>query len=271
MEESHPQDVPAVRIAFRVGYLGGGFFGSQVQAEDRTVEGEFIAACIRTELFSDPREARFLAAGRTDRGVHARSQVFSFSTRNPDRACSVLDWQLPPDIWIGGYARVDPAFHPRFDALTRTYRYYFREPHLDMDAMNQAARIFEGVHDFSPYARTSGKDPVRNLISAKVFYEEGFTVLEVCAESFLWHMVRFMASALCRVGSGRALPESIGDRLSGTHCPALSPAPPEGLILWDIEYGFPFNPLARGRRSGMHLESERQHHRLMWRICEVLR
>ncbi|MDD1716252.1 MAG: tRNA pseudouridine(38-40) synthase TruA [Methanolinea sp.] len=271
MEESHPQDVAAVRTAFRVGYLGGGFFGSQVQAKDRTVEGEFIAACIRTELFSDPREAKFLAAGRTDRGVHARSQVFSFVTPYPDRACSVLDWQLPPDIWIGGYARVDPEFHPRFHALSRTYRYYFIEPELDADAMGLAARAFEGSHDFSRFARTSGKDPVRNIVSAGVFYDEDFIVFEVCAESFLWHMVRYMASALSGVGTGQSPPESIGERLSGTRCPALSPAPPEGLILWDIEYGIPFNSLARGQRSGRHLESERQHHRLMSHICEVLR
>lgn len=271
MEESHPQDVPAVRLAFRVGYLGDRFFGSQVQAEDRTVEGEFIAACIRTELFSDPHEARFLAAGRTDRGVHARSQVYSFSTRNPDRACCVLDWQLPPDIWIGGYAKVDPEFHPRFHALTRTYRYYFGDPELDADTMNRAARAFVGMHDFSRFARTSGKDPERNVISAEVFQEKGFIVLEVRAESFLWHMVRFMASALCKVGAGQASTESIGHRLAGTHSLALSPAPPEGLVLWEVEYGFPFNPLPMGRRQGMHLESERRHHRLMQRICEVLR
>ncbi|MCG7854592.1 MAG: tRNA pseudouridine(38-40) synthase TruA, partial [Methanoregulaceae archaeon] len=75
-----------MRLAFRTAYLGDRFYGSQVQAEERTVEGEFIAACQRMELFTDPRDARFLAAGRTDRGVHAKSQVYAFTTLFPERA-----------------------------------------------------------------------------------------------------------------------------------------------------------------------------------------
>ena len=81
----------------------------------------------RLKLFSDWRAAGFLSAGRTDRGVHARGQVIAFSTEFPDRAIKALNIQLPPDIWCTAYSEVLPAFHPRYDARSRTYRYYFSE------------------------------------------------------------------------------------------------------------------------------------------------
>ncbi len=122
---NHPADAPPVRLAFRVSYLGSRFYGSQMQAASRTVEGEFVAACQRMSLFDDWRKAGFLSAGRTDRGVHARGQVIAFSTYAPERARTVINTQLPPDLWCTAYAEVAPEFHPRYDARSRTYRYYF--------------------------------------------------------------------------------------------------------------------------------------------------
>ena len=69
-----------MRVAVRFGYLGDHFAGSQLQPAGRTVEGEFIDACVRLGLFSDRRDARVAFAGRTDRGVHARGQVAALST-----------------------------------------------------------------------------------------------------------------------------------------------------------------------------------------------
>ena len=89
MEENETKNAAPVRLAFRVGYLGDRYFGSQMQAKERTVEGEFVASCERLGLFSDYRDAGFLAAGRTDRGVHARGQVFAFSTHLPARAIEI--------------------------------------------------------------------------------------------------------------------------------------------------------------------------------------
>lgn len=85
MAEAQRQD-NKVRLAFRIGYLGDGFYGSQYQPDRRTVEGEVINACLRGGLFSDPRSARLTISGRTDRGVHSRSQIIAFSTSLPDRA-----------------------------------------------------------------------------------------------------------------------------------------------------------------------------------------
>jgi len=257
MEEDLAQDHPEVtRLAFRCGYIGDRFSGSQVQPGARTVEGEFIAACLRLSLFPDPRSGRFQAAGRTDRGVHARGQVFSVSTPFPERAINLLRYHLPPDLWVTGFARVAPDFHPRHRAIHRTYRYFFGETCLDVQSMDRAARAFEGTFDFSLFARPDGKDPVRTVLSARVFEESGIVVFEVRAGSFLWHMVRYMASALRLVGTGEADEKLVSSRLSGDACGRLSPAPPGGLVLWDVSYGFPFHPLDAGKKARMYLERE---------------
>ncbi|OPX68364.1 MAG: tRNA pseudouridine synthase A [Methanoregulaceae archaeon PtaB.Bin056] len=269
MEEVHQGDAAPLRLAFRCGYLGDGFAGSQMQPGLRTVEGEFVSACMHLGLFSSHRDARFLAAGRTDRGVHARAQVFSFSTAVPHRAISALGRRLPPDIWITGYAMVAAGFHPRHHAISRTYRYYFMERDLDLDAMARAARLFEGFHDFSLFARVEGRDPFRKVISASVFREQGLCIFEVRAESFLWHMVRYMAAALFLEGTGAGGEEIISDRMGGDAGARLAPAPPDGLVLWDIEYPFAFVPLPRDERPARFLVGRMAHHRRMTRVLEA--
>ena len=148
--EEDKKDNPArpapVRLAFRVSYLGSRFFGSQMQASGRTVEGEFIAACRRLNLFDDWRQANFQSAGRTDRGVHARGQVIAFTTGSPERAISTINLQLPPDLWCSAYAEVPAEFHPRYDARSRTYRYYFSEVPQNIGEMEKASRLFLGIH-----------------------------------------------------------------------------------------------------------------------------
>lgn len=263
MEEIHPRDASPVRLAFQTGYLGDRFFGSQVQADARTVEGDFMAACIRMELFSTPHDGRFQAAGRTDRGVNARAQVFSFSTLYPERAVAALNWQLPPDIWVTGYAPVDSSFNPRKEAVSRTYRYYFSEQDLDVQAMDRASRLFEGSHDFSLFARVEGKDPVRTVSSSRVFMEHGYCVFEVSAGSFLWHMVRNMASSLLLVGTRVQSEGLIQSRLEGDTSSRISPAAPEGLVLWDVSFCFPFLPLTVDTRSREYLKKRRVYHKRM--------
>jgi tRNA pseudouridine38-40 synthase len=258
-----------VRLAFRTGYIGDHFFGSQMQGNDRTVEGEFVSACVRSGIFSDHREARFLAAGRTDRGVHARGQVFALSTEVPERAVSVLNWQLPKDAWVTGFAEVDEAFNPRFRALRRTYRYYFGERDLDTESMAEACPLFCGCHDFSSFARVENKDPARNVLDARVFPDRELACFEVTAESFLWHMVRYMAAALLLVGLGEWTPEDIQERLKDGRIRPLSPAPSRHLVLWDVDCGLTFSSLPAGRSADL-VKGLRDDHAVMTRICELL-
>jgi len=263
-----------MRLAFRVAYLGDSFFGSQVQADRRTVEGEMIAAAGRLALFGDWREARFAFAGRTDRGVHARAQVAAFDTPHSARARSALNLQLPRDCWCTGVAEVPESFHPRYDARSRTYRYFFPRIRLDREAMACTARHFLGLHDFSRFARVEGKDPRRKILSARVFddgsADGGFTCFEVTAESFLWQMVRSMAGALLSVGTGELDEEGVKGLLA---CPAGErhpPAPSSGLILWEVDCGISFEPLPRSPRSSAFLNTVRTHHEVMARVTSLL-
>jgi tRNA pseudouridine38-40 synthase len=260
-----------MKLAFRVSYIGTRFFGSQMQAAHRTVEGEFVAACRRLDLFADFREAGFLSAGRTDRGVHARGQVVAFSTEYPDRAISALNIQLPPDCWCTGYAEVPYEFHPRYDALSRTYRYYFAAPVTDITAMARAAQDFSGSHNFTNLARVKEKNPHRTVLAIRVAEEEGFVYLEVTADSFLWHQVRCMATALWQVGAGEVEKDSIPLLLKQEDERAIPPAPAEGLILWETDCRLIFTPMSVDNRSASYLEYLRRHHALMERVCGALR
>lgn len=259
-----------MRLAFRLAYLGDGFFGSQVQADRRTVEGEVAAACLRLALFGDWREARLAFAGRTDRGVHARGQVFAFDTAEPDRARSALNVQLPRDCWCTGVADVPGDFHPRYDARSRTYRYFFPKAPLDRDAMAAAAGLFTGRHDFSRLARVEGKDPVRNVLAARVLDDRGFTCLEVTAESFLWQMVRGMAGALAALGQGQLGEDGLRGLLDGSPGERFPPAPSSGLVLWEVDCGIAFAPLERSPRSTAFISTVRGHHEVMARITSIL-
>jgi tRNA pseudouridine38-40 synthase len=267
----HPVDAPPVRLAFRVSYLGSRFYGSQMQSASRTVEGEFVSACQRLSLFDDWRKAGFLSAGRTDRGVHARGQVIAFSTSAPERARMVVNTQLPPDLWCTAFSDVPPEFHPRYDAKSRTYRYYFPKRPDQPDTMDRAAQQFLGSHNFSNFARVKDKNPYRNILAARVGEEDGFVFLEVKAESFLWHQVRCMASALLLVGEGESDESSIAGLLKADAVRPLQPAPAEGLILWDTDCGITWTPLTLEGQSGAFMDHLVRHHALMEKVCRVLK
>ena len=260
-----------VRLAFRVSYLGSRFFGSQMQATCRTVEGDFVATCQRLDLFSDWRKAGFLCAGRTDRGVHACGQVIAFTTGFPDRAIQTLNLQLPPDCWCTGYAEVAQEFHPRYDAKSRTYRYYFSTAPHDIVAMGRAAQLFKGYHNFTNFARVRDKNPWRNILEISTGEEGGFVYLEVKAGSFLWHQVRCMATALLQVGEGEADETFIPSLLHGEVKQALQPAPAEGLVLFDTDCGIDWTPMQIAERSATHMDHVVRHHVLMAKVCRVLR
>jgi tRNA pseudouridine38-40 synthase len=146
-----------------VEYDGTDFLGYQIQPRDRTVQGEIEKALSKITQ----SEIRIDGAGRTDAGVHATGQVIAFNTawrhlvEDLQRA---LNATLPSDIIINNLRIVDESFHPRFDALSRTYQYsiinqpwpnvlkqryeYHVRLKLDISAMRQASRFLLGSHDF---------------------------------------------------------------------------------------------------------------------------
>ncbi len=248
-----------------LGYDGTEFFGSQRQPERRTVQREIEAALAQLT----GQDVRLVFAGRTDRGVHALGQVASgpVSWRRDDEALRfALDSLTPDDISITGVRTVDEAFHARFSARSRVYRYriwcgavppvfarrfaWHERANLNLATMNAAATALLGTQDFASFAGDglgipgSGVDCTRTVLAAQwrslpEQWEPGGTIVEfeIRANGFLPHMVRNIVGNLCLVGRGRATPEWFEDLISRRdRRHAEAPAPPQGLVLWSVEY-----------------------------------
>lgn len=263
--------MPSFRLT--LSYDGTDFAGSQVQPDQRTVQGELDRALA---AFGAPGRSVF--AGRTDRGVHAVGQVVAVrlaSWRGDDDAFArALGARLPDDVAIVSGLRCGEAFHPRFDATWREYRFWIapgvvspflrryawlpRAP-VDVAAMADGAQRLVGVHDFASFASGGEGVPwseraqrprgtVRHLLRCECRerfvhpgpgVEPAARVLEirVVADAFLPRMVRNISGALVEVGQGRQQPEWIEEILRAKDRRLGSVvAPPHGLTLWRVGY-----------------------------------
>jgi tRNA pseudouridine38-40 synthase len=261
-----------MRVVFRLGWWGAGFAGSQRQPGARTVEGELIAACLRTKVFEDADAAGFSLSGRTDRGVHARGQVGALTTAHPERVGTVLNRALPDDIWVTEVGPAPDGWHPRYDVRSRTYRYFFPDPDLDRVAMDRAAARFVGEHDFTRLCRSGGKHPIRRVLASSVLEGETGPVFEVTAWSYLWHQVRCMASVLEAIGRGERDGDEVVALLDGSARRNPPPAPADALVLWNVDAGIDLSPLPPGDEGfGAFLDATANRHRAQAGIAQVLK
>ena len=228
-----------MRIALKVGYIGTDYHGFQIQPDVKTIETELFAALKKLDHIKSPREANYIASGRTDKGVHALGQVIAFDTPIPGLAIPrAINSNLPGTIWTWARAEVPDDFDPRRNAKSRQYM-YIMPGKFDNSLLSSASRLIAGTHDFSNFV-TPEKE--RNS-STKLYYLNArtvgeFTILDIRADHFLWHMVRKIAAAIKLVASGkRDIPwlEKMLQPLQFHE--ALAPAPAHGLILKNVEYG----------------------------------
>lgn len=224
-----------MRYALKVYYDGRGFYGSQVQPERRTVEGELLAAL--KAYRANP--VGFSAAGRTDRGVSALGSVFAV-TLDRELKVRALNSLLPRDMAVIGMQEVPEDFHPRYEALGRVYKYFLPYQGHDTKAMRSAARLLEGEHDFRNFAVMDGRNPVRRLDGITMRRVGGFVVLTFRGRSFLRQMVRRLVTALALCGRGELAEAELRRYMESEASRKLPPAEPEGLILWEVRYPFQF-------------------------------
>jgi tRNA pseudouridine38-40 synthase len=244
-----------------VAYDGTEFEGFQRQSNGRrTVQGELEDA-LRRLGWTEPS---LRAAGRTDRGVHARGQVVAFGLawrHGPLRLTRALNSELPPDVAVRSTARVPDGFHPRYAALSRRYAYQLygeatrdplRErrawrvwPAPDLDRMRGACRSLLGQHDFGAFGSPpgSGSNSVRRVIKAEWSDGDDGWIFRIEADAFLFRMVRRIVSALVSVGQGRTSFEAFDDLLKNPgqrwH---LGLAPAHGLCLEEVMFGSDAEP-----------------------------
>ena len=247
-----------MRIALGIEYDGSDFSGWQAQVGCKTVQGLLEAAL--SKVAAEP--IAVFCAGRTDAGVHASGQVVHFDTQ----AARVLKaWVfgtntlLPPSISVRWAVVVDDAFHARFSAVARRYRYViYNQPvrsallvrraslhfqPLDVTRMQNAANYLLGEHDFSSLrsSRCESKTPMRTVHEITVLRQGDLVSFEIEANAFLHHMVRNIAGLLMRVGAGFAEPEWIGEVIAAKdRRAAAETATPNGLYLMQVRYKAPY-------------------------------
>ena len=234
-------------------FVGTRYRGWQVQANARSVQGELQRAL--TEAAERPPRELY-GSGRTDAGVHALHQVAhaDLETRlRPDRLLWRVNEALPADIHVLDLRPADRRFHARHSALGRSYLYQvsrrrtaFAKPFvwwvkdaLDTRPMAEAARSFQGLHDFRSF---TDKDPEEGSTKVKVdsveVAETGALVLvRIRGSHFLWKMVRRMVGVLVEVGRGALPPGEVELLLrQASRAPAALTAPPSGLFLEKVLY-----------------------------------
>ncbi len=241
-----------IRLRIDVAYRGRDFHGWQIQPELRTVQGELRRQCSR--LLGRP--ATPVGAGRTDAGVNAVGQVAHLDTATEDEARRVmgaLPRLMPADIQVTGISRVSPHFNARFSAVARRYGYrlffghdIFREFEwqvffdLDREAMDRAAAVFLGAHDFSSFCRTASLKEAGNVCDVDLCHlewRERSAIFHVRANRFLHHMVRIMVGTLVEIGQGSKPVDAMAEILSARdRSRAGRMAPAQGLFLEEVTY-----------------------------------
>lgn len=226
------------RVALKIAYLGTEYYGFQRQPGLTTVEGEILSALEEVGVVNNINNCGFQIAGRTDRGVHALGNVISFLTENRFILNQIND-VLPRSIRILARTNVPPGFKARY-AQKRHYRYLLVEPpfgeSFNLQDIVEASNSFKGTHNFRNFSKRSERNPVRTIKDVEISKEKDFLRIDVVGESFLWNMVRKIVSVLLMVGEGEIKPEDIGEYFNPENELPIRPAPPEGLILMDVEY-----------------------------------
>ncbi len=245
------------RIKLTLSYDGTDFYGWQVQPGLPTIQGTL------EEILSgiEGKPVKVTGSGRTDAGVHALAQVAAVTLENPiplPNLRKAVNRLLPPAIRVLDTATVHQDFHPRRDAISKTYeyrifraevcppfekRYVHHHPYpLDLDAMRGLAPLFEGEHDFTAFAAADdsdrlGRSKVRRVFSSRIASEEDRLIYEVRGSGFLKHMVRNIVGTLLEAGKGNLGREGLMRLLDAPPgCKAGPTAPPSGLFLIRVDY-----------------------------------
>jgi tRNA pseudouridine38-40 synthase len=250
-----------MRFALAIEYSGHAFCGFQSQPSGCGVQDALERAI--GAVADHP--VTVTAAGRTDAGVHAVSQIIHFET----------DAQRSDTAWVRGvnahlpaaaavlWARAVPEdFHARFAAQARHYTYllltraerpgllagyagWYHQP-LDVSAMSTAAALLLGTHDFSAFraAECQAKSPVKTLTRADVVQQGPLLHFDFSANAFLHHMVRNIVGALIRVGAGKQDPHWLAELLAARdRARGAATFAADGLYLagatYDARFGLP--------------------------------
>ena len=243
------------RIKLTLSYIGTAYGGWQRQINRDTVQ-ERIESAI---FLLTKQKVSVQGSGRTDAGVHAVAQVAHFDDESAlpiKNFVTGINHFLPADIRIEKAEEVSADFHARFSAKEKTYCYYiydgdyekaimlnralFVKGKLDAKKMNEASKAFLGEHDFKSFMST-GADTVTSIRTVKavsVRKRNGFFVIEITANGFLYNMVRLIAGTLIRAGKGEIDFDGVKKLIELADKEAVKEVmPAHGLYLKSVKYG----------------------------------
>ena len=241
-------------IALKLMYVGTAYHGWQVQKNAVTVE-ETLDKALSTVVC---HPVKCTGAGRTDAGVHAETYIANFRTpsRLPcDRIPLAVNTRLPDDIVVVKATEVPEDFNAIGSCIKKEYTYriynsrlgnafyvnraWFYPKHLDEDVMQRAADCFVGTHDFSA-VRAVGTDvrsPIRTVYYFDISRTGDLIECRVCANGFLYNMVRAMVGTCVYAAEGKFAPEEVSAILESKNRTAAGPTvPPGGLYMTKLWY-----------------------------------
>ena len=239
---------------FKIKFDGHSFHGWQIQDNAMTVQGEITDAFER--IFQ--RKVTINGCSRTDSSVHANEFCFNAKIETPmseDRMINALNAVLPKSISVFDCRKVKESFHARYDCKKKEYiykilnskypdpfyldrAYYYKHP-LDEKVLCKQAQSFVGTHDFSAFCASgsSVKTTVRTVYYCTVERENDLVILRICADGFLYNMVRIIAGTLLDISRGKIENGSIADIIKSKNREnAGVTAQPQGLYLNKVFY-----------------------------------
>jgi len=230
-----------MRIALKIAYDGISFHGYARQPNLKTVEGEIINTLIKNKFINNPKEALFRSASRTDKGASSFGNIVAFNTDTDTSHLLEECNERLDNIILFGFKEVDVDFYPRY-AKQRIYQYYLKKTNIELQNIHSTVKLFFGKHNFSNFARIEQfKDPERTIDDIIINESSDFYIFEFYAQTYLWHQIRRMISAIIKVEIGKISQNEIKSALN---CPeervdfGLADSTP--LILKDVLYDFSF-------------------------------
>lgn len=234
-----------------ISYDGSLFHGFQKQLNVRTVQSEIEDSL---KLITDNYELNY--AGRTDAGVHARSQIISLKTIDnlEPSFFNSLDSLLGDEIKIKKFQKVKNSFHPRFNAKSRVYKYFLQandkgtpynrnyrylvKTPLELDQLKSVEKIFLGRKNFKNFSKLrKGQDPFREILKSEWSKANDYFVYTIEGSSFLHNMVRSIVGCQLAVQDSKITKKELKESLEKPKKERFNfIAPAHGLYLWKIKY-----------------------------------
>ncbi len=238
----------------KIAYDGTRYYGWEHQPDRETIQGKLEN--VLSIMCDKPVDV--IGAGRTDAGVHARAMIANVhmdTAMGCDEIRDYLNRYLPDDIAVADVREAAERFHARYKAVGKTYCYTcfdgpvkpvfnrkyitILEEELDVEKMQEAARLLEGEHDFKSFCGNSRmkKSTVRLVDSIEIRRSKGYVYFTFHGTGFLQNMVRILVGTLLEVGKGKLQPYEMTNILEAKDRKVSGPtAPAKGLCLLRVDY-----------------------------------